>query len=322
MSTDSLGNLFDRLRQTVDDSDAEEPEAPAAATTSEPPRGDEGDEGDDGHEAEVSAPDPRAEVPESEALVVEVVDAFALGAVEPEPKWPMWGVAESVSLDDVGLRRRRDAALETAMAVLLPRVKRRLQDEQNELLDALRRQKSKIDVERAIEPEADQLRAWAELLAPVLDDAYAAGRTLGGGRTRPAPARLVERTSELLVLPLRERVLASLEAVVRDGPYDGAPEWQRVISAAVGARYREWRSQDLEPLLGDLVVVAFARGVYDATPDGMRLRWVPAEVEQCPDADDNALEPTMKGGPFPTGQACPPAHPGCRCLVVPEPVTT
>jgi hypothetical protein len=249
---------------------------------------------------------------------VEAVDEFATGSVEPEPKWPMWGVAESVSLDDVGLRRRRDAALETAMGVLLPRVKRRLQDEQNELLDALRRQKSKIDVDTAMPTAQEQLATWAELLAPVLDDTYAAGRTLGGGRTRTAPPRLVARITELLVLPLRERVLASLEAVVRDGPYDGAAEWQRAITAAVGARYREWRSQDLEPLLGDLVVVAFARGVYDATPDGLRLRWVPAEVEQCPDADDNALEPTVKGGPFPTGQSCPPAHPGCRCLVVPE----
>jgi hypothetical protein len=313
MSTDSLGNLFDRMRQSVGDDDAEEtPEPAEVPDTREPERE---------RAPEVVAAESAPEIPEYEALVVEAVDEFVVEAVEPEPKWPMWGVAESVSLDDVGLRRRRDAALETAMAVVLPRVKRRLQDEQNELLDALRRQKGKIDVELAVEPEAAQLSAWAELLAPTLDDTYAAGRTLGGGRTRPAPARLVERITELLVLPLRERVLASLEAVVRDGPYDGAPEWQRAIGAAVGARYREWRSQDLEPLLGDLVVVAFARGVYDASPDGVRLRWVPAEVQQCPDADDNALEPTVKGGPFPTGQACPPAHPGCRCLVVPEAVT-
>jgi hypothetical protein len=260
-------------------------------------------------------------VADYEALVVEVADEFAVESAAPEPKWPMWGVAESVSLDDVGLRRRRDAAVETAMGVLLPRVKRRLQDEQNELLDALRRQKAKIDVDRAMPSADEQLRAWAELLTPTLDDTYAAGRTLGGGRTRPAPTRLVERITELLVLPLRERVLASLEAVVRDGPYDGPAEWQRANAAAVGARYREWRSQDLELLLGDLIVIAFARGVYDATPDGTRLRWVPAEVEQCPDADDNALGPTLKGGPFPTGQACPPAHPGCRCLVVPETAT-
>ena len=311
MSSDSLGNLFDRVRQSVDaDDDAEEPEDARTGAAPE------------------SAPEPSdareqsaAEVPEYEALVVEVVDEFASGPVEPEPKWPIFGVAESVSLDDVGLRRRRDAALETALGVLLPRVKRRLQDEQNELLDALRRQKTKIDPDAAMPAVDEQLGGWAQLLGPVLDDTYAAGRTLGGGRTRPAPPRLVARTTELLVLPLRERVLASLEAVVRDGPYDGPAEWQRAITAAVGVRYREWRTQDLDPLLGDLVVVAFARGVFDATPDGMRLRWVPAEIEQCPDADDNALEPTVKGGPFPTGQSCPPAHPGCRCLVVPEPAT-
>jgi hypothetical protein len=140
---------------------------------------------------------------------------------------------------------------------------------------------------------------------------------LGGGRTRPAPADLVTQLVSLLVLPLRERVAASLEAAHREGPYESLPELQRAIASAVGARYREWRGQDLEVALGDLSAWAFARGVFDATPDAVLLRWVPAEVEQCPDADDNALEPTCKGRPFPTGQSCPPAHAGCRCLVVP-----
>jgi hypothetical protein len=50
------------------------------------------------------------------------------------------------------------------------------------------------------------------------------------------------------------------------------------------------------------------------------LRWVPAEVGRCPDCDDNALEPTARNEPFPTGQQFPPAHPGCRCfLAVVEP---
>ena len=47
------------------------------------------------------------------------------------------------------------------------------------------------------------------------------------------------------------------------------------------------------------------------------LRWVPADPGRCPDCDDNALEPTLKGATFPTGQQHPPAHPGCRCLLVP-----
>ena len=72
--------------------------------------------------------------------------------------------------------------------------------------------------------------------------------------------------------------------------------------------------------IGDLLAAAYARGAFDATPSGAVLRWVPAEVGQCPDADDNALEPTVKGQAFPTGQPYPPAHPGCRCLVVPSDV--
>ena len=85
----------------------------------------------------------------------------------------------------------------------------------------------------------------------------------------------------------------------------------------MSARYREWRGQDLEVLLGDVVAQAFARGAFDAVPAGTPMRWVPAAVEECPDADDNALEPTVKGAVFPTGQVCAPAHPGCRCVVVP-----
>jgi hypothetical protein len=47
------------------------------------------------------------------------------------------------------------------------------------------------------------------------------------------------------------------------------------------------------------------------------LWWVPFVEGRCSDCDDNALEPTVKGKQFPTGQAFPPAHLGCKCLLVP-----
>ena len=47
------------------------------------------------------------------------------------------------------------------------------------------------------------------------------------------------------------------------------------------------------------------------------LQWIPLAVGRCADCDDNAFEPTVKGEAFPTGQAHPPAHPGCRCLLAP-----
>jgi hypothetical protein len=40
--------------------------------------------------------------------------------------------------------------------------------------------------------------------------------------------------------------------------------------------------------------------------------------EPCPDAEDNALAGVVPAGePFPTGVCQPPAHPGCRCMVLP-----
>lgn len=310
MSTDPLGHLFSRMRGAVENPAADDPAEPEPPKPPKPP---------DSAEAKAPAESPRAagaEIPEFESPVV-AVDLLELDPVDPEPTWPVFGVAESVRLDDVGLRRRRDATVGAALATLAPRVKRQLQDEQNDLLDALRRQKTKIDASTAFPSEEQQLDAWTEVLGPAVDEVYTAGRTLGGGRTGRAPVMLVQRLADALIGPLRERALASLETVVREGPYDGAAEWQRAISGAIGARYREFRAQDLELALGDMLVWAFARGIYDATPDGTCMRWMPAEIEQCPDADDNALEPTNKGRPFPTGQSCVPAHPGCRCLVVP-----
>ena len=315
-SGDSLGGLFDRIRGEVATPEPEPEPEPE-------PRGEPGAPPEPGPPVEpVARAEPaerveRAERSEVDEYVVVAVDLVELDPVEPEPHWPVFSVAESATLDDAALRRRRDAAIGTAVATLAPRVKRLLQDEQNELLDAVRRQKGKGEPTAALPPADAQLAEWVDVFRPVVDDLYAAGRTLGGGRTRPAPDGLVARLVGLLVSPLRERVVTSLEAAVREGPYDGLPDLQRAIASAVGARYREWRGQDLEAALGDLASWAFARGVFDATPDGTLLRWVPAEVQQCPDADDNALEPTGKGGPFPTGQSCPPAHAGCRCLVVP-----
>ena len=44
------------------------------------------------------------------------------------------------------------------------------------------------------------------------------------------------------------------------------------------------------------------------------------EPAACPDCEDNSLAGAQaKGEPFPTGQLHPPAHPGCRCLLVADP---
>jgi hypothetical protein len=212
---------------------------------------------------------------------------------------------------DAALLEERDELLEPVHAELVRRCKRALQDEQNELLDRLRRQKGRTTAEELLIPLSVQVTDWADVLEPAVDAAYRAGRSAQeNGASTGAPRRLVSGMAELVVTPLRERLVSTLDAVPRDEP-DRVAE----LTSRVGARYREWRAQEIDAQAGDLLATAYVRGIYDAAPEGVLLRWVPAAATRCPDCDDNALEPTARGAPFPTGQPFPPAHPGCRCLL-------
>ena len=210
----------------------------------------------------------------------------------------------------------RDAALADVTADLARRGKRALQDEQNDLLDGLRRQRGQIDLTKVLPAVDDQVARWAHVLQPAVDTAYSAGSATveGASPAGAAPRALLTELSTSVVAPLRERLGASLEQIDASTPADT----EIAVAQSLGARYREWRGEPLEGALGDAMAVAWSRGVYDTAPDGARLRWVPAVVGKCPDCDDNALEPTVKGSDFPTGQPHPPAHPGCRCLLVLE----
>ena len=67
------------------------------------------------------------------------------------------------------------------------------------------------------------------------------------------------------------------------------------------------------------MTAAFAAGTRAAAGPGTPCRWVADHGGlACADADDNALAgPVPCGAAFPTGDTAPPAHPGCRCMVVP-----
>jgi DivIVA domain-containing protein len=210
--------------------------------------------------------------------------------------------------------RARDTALAGTADDLVRRGKRALQDEQNDLLDGLRRQRGKIDVGKVLPTSEDQVARWAHVLQPAVDAAYSAGAgsVEGAKPIGAAPRGLLTELSTSLVTPLRERLGSSLDQIDARTPADT----EIAVAQSLGARYREWRGEPLESALGEVLAVAWSRGVFDAAADGARLRWIPAVVGKCPDCDDNALEPTVKGSDFPTGQPHPPAHPGCRCLLV------
>ncbi|MGQ0804998.1 MAG: DivIVA domain-containing protein [Actinomycetota bacterium] len=250
----------------------------------------------------VLAPEPVAAEP------APAEDVAAEVETEPEPPGPVPLTGDARRLS------HRDEVLAPVSQDLLRRCKRALQDEQNELLDRLRRERGGTGAEQLLAPLSAQVTDWADVLEPAVNEAYGAGRgsqTADEGQAESAPRRLVSGLAEVLVTPLRERLVSTLDSVEGVAGSDLEAE----LSTRVGARYREWRAQELEYRVGDVLAAAYARGVYDAAPEGSQLRWIPAQVGQCPDADDNALEPTTRGSNFPTGQPFPPAHPGCRCLI-------
>jgi len=283
-----VDSLFARLREeraTVDDQRADEAAA-EAATTDAPAE----------HE-------PAAEADAKAAAGVPQPGGSDAG-VEQDPAGP--AAPEQISA--------REAVLRPLAEALTKPAKRAAQDEQNEILDAVRRRKGRATSETVLADVDAQLVAWLPVIGPRLGEAYAAGlvSVSGGDVDREPDAVAVSEIVRAVVSPLRERVVAAIDDMGESGA-----EAESLVAERIGARYREWKTQEMEGLLVDALAAAYALGAYDAAPDGALLSWVTATEGHCPDCDDNALEPTARGAEFPTGQRHPPAHPGCRCLAVP-----
>ena len=173
----------------------------------------------------------------------------------------------------------------------------------------MRRHKGRPTSQQVLGDVDGAREAWAEVLRETVDRAYGAGRASAGAGAEPASADLVAELAESVALPLRDRLVQAIDSGV-EGDTGGLVE-------RIGARYREWKNQALERTLGEVLASAWTRGVFDAVPDDAVLWWIPDASGRCSDCDDNGLEPTVKGKQFPTGQAFPPAHLGCTCLLAP-----
>jgi len=228
---------------------------------------------------------------------------------------------EAIDLTDAGAtlagpitddeaRVARDAVLDPLQRELGRKVKRALQDEQNDVLDRLRTVKGKPSAAEVLPSATEAIAVLAATLRSPVDAAFAGGRIAVGARNArtTAPAAMIDGLAAAMVERLHERLVEAIE---------GAGSDEAAVTQRLGARYREFKGQSLDAVVGDTLAAAWALGVYDAAPPATVLRWVPAEVGTCPDCDDNGLEPTVRGDAFPTGQLHPPAHPGCRCLLIP-----
>ncbi|HEX4980448.1 MAG TPA: DivIVA domain-containing protein [Ilumatobacteraceae bacterium] len=217
---------------------------------------------------------------------------------------------------------RRDAALVPLIVASARKLKRVLADEQNDVLDALRKTAAVTDLSAILPPDSDHIDRYADAIGDELHAAAVAGAGTTGDGSSAALRKSIGKSSALdpvrsaiaadLVGPLRERLSRS----VTDGAGDNDD-----ITKRVRAVYREWKTQHIDDQLDDVFRLAYGSGALAAAAPGTRLCWmVDPHGPACPDAEDNALAgPVDVGDAYPTGHTLAPAHAGCRCLLVPAP---
>jgi cell division septum initiation protein DivIVA len=308
----SVGELFARIRAARGSDVSADTEAIAIVPEPEAPA-------ESAIDAEVSS---ESETPqhgdtdrEPETAEVERVPAGPGAAAEAE-----MGEDPPAATDaDADARARRDALVAPVLTRLSRALKRALQDDQNELLNALRRASGTPDLSELL-PEDLQRERYAGAATAVLTDAWLIGRgwlrppgagtgdslEIGSEAGEIARQLGIELADELSGL-LRYRLSESLGLLGEVG--EGAQD-------AAGAAYREWKGPRVEGIAGDFATRAFASGAVSAAT-GTIVRWVVDDGKPCPDCDDNALAGEQAAGEaWPTGQVHPPVHPGCRCLLV------
>ena len=214
---------------------------------------------------------------------------------------------------------RRDADLTPLIVSSARKLKRVLADEQNEVLDALRRSDPVRNLDALLPWSAHHTERYASVISDDLLKAANAGAALSDLEKTPklrkaaakqAVTEATEKLGQWLVQPLRDR----LERCVSDGDGDNA-----AITKKVRAVYRECKTRHIDEQLDDVIRVAHGRGLLGALELDTPVEWTPdPSHEACADCDDNRLAGAVASGqPFPTGQASTPAHPGCRCMLVP-----
>jgi DivIVA domain-containing protein len=306
---DSVGTLFQRIR-----ADRERSVGYARRVLGESPV--------------VSATDDALSVPEVGPMVASVAPAAGADPVATDVS--EGGGTTGTDTVDAGVVRsdademqlqRRDAQLEELLSGLTRRLKRALQDEHNDLLDRLRARRGASDLEDVLGEPGAQAERYQVAARPFVTEAASAGVEFAN-ETSPvaddAAAETVAVVSEPAVVTLAAAITAPLRARVGALLAERADQADDGLVDVLASVYREVRSHRLEPLVIDTLTAVHAEAAWRAAPDDALLQWVVEDAGgPCADCDDNVLAgPVRKGEAFPTGQLHPPAHVGCRCLLV------
>ena len=260
-------------------------------------------------DAEAEEPaDQDAVAPEMETLR----DTVAIPVIKPPD-------ADAMTEPDVESLARRDHLLGAVTAKLGRALKRALQDDQNELLNALR-QTSRKPVLDELVPQGVQRDRFVAAASDQLARAYEAGAAFlvtgdaveGPSVSAPPPdekvaleagSALAAELADDLSAMLRQRIEEALSEL--DGSLEGSAD-------AAGIAYREWKGSRVEGLAGDFTTRAFAVGelaVLESVSNGGApfVRWA---VE---DDDGEVRAPIATTTPLPV-RCClaPPSRQGTR----------
>ena len=226
---------------------------------------------------------------------------------------------------------RLDAPMDERDRLLLPiekqlskALRRLASDEQNDVLDYLRRIKtSRPDFAKVLDTPDQVMKKFTDALDEDFSLAVAAGSEFWSTVAGSAADSLFgedDQVHECLRANLGqflETHRAHLERSFTEGDEEGLENSEQ--AERIRATYRDWRSSSLAELAGDLATAGFAQGERLAAGPGTHWCWtVDHGGLPCADGEDNALEGAIPcGDPFPTGDITPPAHPGCRCILLP-----
>jgi hypothetical protein len=196
-------------------------------------------------------------------------------------------------------------------------LKRVLADEQNDVLDRLRAKQPVRSIDDLVPPAAEHVHRYVDAIAGDLRAAGAAG----AASIAPTEVDTASVDDEAVIGDVRAVVERDLVGPLRDrlgvgvGDVDGDNAQMAKKARAI---YREWKAKRIDDHLDDLLRHAYCLGASGAVTPGEAVRWVfDPDVGACSDCEDNSLQGAIVAGTaFPTGHHAPPAHPGCRCLVV------
>jgi DivIVA domain-containing protein len=221
----------------------------------------------------------------------------------------------SLAAADARMLRLRSEALSDLPAQASRRMKRLLQEDQNDLLDRLRTQRGRGALEDNLPSVQEQFGRFQGALGEVLGKAFAHGRKVAGAEDPGDSTKVVGNLVARQVLnPLRGEISRTVKAGLE------AKDTPNSIAERASDIFRVWKGIRTELLGEGMVYAAFHQGladVWNRTPGAMKT-WVEGPEQECPNevcrtnADAGAV-PVQSA--FPSGHINPPAHGGCTCTL-------